>query len=185
MPMAFRIPNLGLLRGSVAGPLAAPRAARSGLRAPRWPACFARRGITRRLPFASGAAVKVPPPSLAHCPGRPEQASSPEPRRTFQTRAQQSGRVAVRLARSFRAAAGPPVSRSVCGPVRGWRAGCGRSAGLPQPASRGLSRRTASPGGAMDVATLPSTGQCAKQHTRDHQNRPDHLTLRLSFLESS
>lgn len=81
MPMAFRFPNLGLLRGSVAGPLAAPRAARSGLRAPRWPACFARRGITRRLPFASGAAVKVPPPSLAHCPGRPEQASSPEPRR--------------------------------------------------------------------------------------------------------
>lgn len=61
-------------------PLAAPGAARSGLRAPRWPACFARRGITRRLPFASGAAVKVPPPSLARCPGQPERASSPAPR---------------------------------------------------------------------------------------------------------
>lgn len=65
--------------GSVAGPLAALGAARSGLRAPRWPACFARPGITRRLPFAFGAAVKVPPPSLAGCPGRPERASSPAP----------------------------------------------------------------------------------------------------------
>lgn len=64
----------------MAGPLAGPGAARSRLRAPRWPACFARLVITRRLPFAFGAAVKVPPPSLAPCPGRPDGASSPVPR---------------------------------------------------------------------------------------------------------
>lgn len=54
--------------------LAAPGAARSGLRAPRWPACFARLGITRRLPFASRGRGQG---SSALAGTRPDRASSP------------------------------------------------------------------------------------------------------------
>lgn len=56
-----------------------PGPARRGLSHPRrWPTCFAlQRGSRGRLPFASGEAVKVPPPSLALCPRRPDGISSP------------------------------------------------------------------------------------------------------------
>lgn len=55
-----------------------PGPARRGLSHPRrWPTCFAlQRGSRGRLPFASGEAVKVPPPSLALCPRRPDGISS-------------------------------------------------------------------------------------------------------------
>lgn len=61
----------------MAGPLVAPGAARSGLRAPRWPACFARPGITRRLPFASRSRGQG---SSALAGTLPDGASSPAPR---------------------------------------------------------------------------------------------------------
>lgn len=166
--MGFQTP--GLPRGSVARPLAAPGAARSGLRAPRWPACFARPGITRRLPFASGAAVKVPPPSLARSPGRPERASSPAPR----SLANLPDPSAAERQRGHPRAPGRLLAlrylRASAAPAAAWRAGCGRPACLPRPASRALSRRTAGRGRATGVATLPSTGQCGEQHTRDRPN---------------
>lgn len=176
--------------GSVAGPLAALGAARSGLRAPRWPACFARPGITPRHQAAlclrgrgqgsTALSGRLPRPartSLLPCAREPREPSRPG-----------RGRATARPTRSFGAAAGPSASRSIYRPGRGWRASCGHPAGLSQPASPGLSRRTGSRGGSMGVATLPSTDQCAEQHTRDHPNcpgSPGTKTLSTGFSNSS
>lgn len=160
-PWHFGFHTPGLPRSSVAGPLAAPGAARSGLRAPRWPACFARRGITRRLPFASRAAVKVPPPSLARCPGRPERASSPAPR----SLANLPDPGAAERQRGLPGASEPLLALRLLGASAARAAANEQAAAAPPGLSpAGLLRPFPPPaGGEMGVTTLPPTGQCAEQ----------------------
>lgn len=163
----------GLPRGSVAGPLAAPGAARSGLRAPRWPACFARPGITRRLPFASRGRGQG---SSAFAGTLPDRASSPAPRslanlpdpgmagRQHCPPGASGPLLALRLLGASAIPAGDKAA-SVCPSVRPSSLPplFFPSRPLPEPFPRAAGRACAIGG-----ATLPSSGQDAEQHTRDH-----------------
>lgn len=123
---------------------ARPGAARSGLRAPRWPACFAR---PRRHAEAALWLRGRGQGSAALSGSLPDGASSPAPARSLANlpdpgAARRGGAAARPARRSFGAAAG---SRGVCGAPRAGDDAAGRHPApvLPSRAHRGLSRRPA------------------------------------------
>ncbi|XP_032101932.1 collagen alpha-1(I) chain-like [Sapajus apella] len=162
----------------LAGPGAGPgRGRQDGRRAPQ------RADHAGGLPLASREAAKVPPPSLALCPGRPAgisfpaRPSAPGASRTFQARGHPDARTrpdpgaegATQPRGETGAGAAPRLgTRGARGPrllpeAAAWDEILAAAQGL---ASRGRCLPEARGSGAMDVATLPSSGQPAERHAR-------------------